>query len=134
MKLPQELEFERPDNDEKYSRAVPEYMKRLRDLYEAIHDRFGAEGLALIRQVSESYGRRIAGNLRKKGETKGVAGLTPVWSNLSLLHSTPNWSTASAVPSPGRRVLRAHPVQKSETSEYLHRRTGRARAGGHRAR
>jgi len=75
MELPGELEFERLSNEEKYLRAVPGYMKRLRDLYEAIHDRFGEEGLALIRQVSTAYGRRIAGNLRKRGEIKGVAGV-----------------------------------------------------------
>jgi uncharacterized protein (DUF4213/DUF364 family) len=73
MELPAELEFERLRNDEKYLRAVPGYMKRIRDLYEAIHDRFGEEGLALIRQVSEGYGRRIAANLKKKRELKGVA-------------------------------------------------------------
>ena len=75
MELPRELEFERLSNEEKYRRAVPGYMKRLRDLYEAIHDRYGDEGLELIRQVSREYGRRIAANLEKKGELKGVAGV-----------------------------------------------------------
>jgi hypothetical protein len=73
MELPPELEFDRPNLEERYRRAVPGYMKRLRDLYEAIEDRFGDEGLDLIRQVSRDYGERIATNLKKNGELKGLA-------------------------------------------------------------
>jgi hypothetical protein len=73
MNLPEELAFKRLSYEEKYHRAVPGYMKRIRDLYEAIHDRFGEEGLELIREVSRNYGTRIAENVKKKGELKGVA-------------------------------------------------------------
>lgn len=52
MKLPPELDFERPTLEERYNRAVPGYMKRIADLYSAITDRFGDEGLELIREVS----------------------------------------------------------------------------------
>ena len=72
MRLPQELEFARLSAEDKYLRAVPGYMKRLRDLYEAIHDRFGDAGLELIREVSAAYGRRIATNIKKRGELQGV--------------------------------------------------------------
>jgi len=71
--LPAELEFSRPDDAERYRRAVPGYMKRIRDLYEAVQDRFGEEGLELIREVSRSYGERIAGNIKRRGELRGVA-------------------------------------------------------------
>jgi len=70
--LPPELDFERLDDAEKYRRAVPGYMKRIRDLYEAIQDRFGEAGLELIREVSREYGERIARNVRKKGELEGL--------------------------------------------------------------
>jgi hypothetical protein len=73
VKLPEELEFERLSLEEKYARAVPGYMKRIRDLYEAVHDRFGEEGLELIRDVSRRYGERIGRNARKGGEIRGVA-------------------------------------------------------------
>lgn len=75
MKLPGELEFRRLGFDEKYHRAVPGYMKRIRDLYEAIEIRFGEQGLELIRDVSREYGRRIAGNVKKRGR---IEGLVPV--------------------------------------------------------
>jgi len=47
-------------------------MKRICRLYEAIHDRFGEEGLALIREVSREYGERIAENVNRKGGLRGV--------------------------------------------------------------
>ena len=72
MNFPEELDFDRLSYEEKYHRAVPGYMKRIRDLYEAIHDRFGEEGLELIRDVSRKYGTRIGMNVKKKGECKGV--------------------------------------------------------------
>jgi hypothetical protein len=73
MALPRELEFDRPTLEEKYDRAVSGYMKRIADLYSAVADRFGEEGLELIRDVSCEYGRRIASNIQKKRELKGVA-------------------------------------------------------------
>jgi hypothetical protein len=73
MELPPELEFDRPQLEEKYDRAVGGYMKRIADLYAAVADRFGDEGLELIREVSCEYGRRIAENIQKKRELKGVA-------------------------------------------------------------
>lgn len=72
-KLPKELDFRRLTFEEKYHRAVPGYMKRLSELYEQIHDRFGEEGLKLIRDVSVEYGTRIGNNVNKKGNVKGVA-------------------------------------------------------------
>jgi hypothetical protein len=73
VKLPDELSFERLTPEAKYARAVPGYMKRLRDLYEAIHERFGEQGLELIRDVSRDYGVRIGRNVKRRGELKGVA-------------------------------------------------------------
>jgi hypothetical protein len=73
MSLPPELDFDRLTLEDKYNRAVPGYMKRIADLYAAVADRFGEEGLELIREVSCEYGRRIAENVQKKGELKGVA-------------------------------------------------------------
>jgi hypothetical protein len=73
MRIPEELAFERLTLEQKYHRAVPGYMKRLCRLYEAIHERFGEQGLQLIEEVSREFGDRIASNVRKKGELKGVA-------------------------------------------------------------
>lgn len=73
MTLPEELRFERLSYEEKYHRAVPGYMKRICGLYEAIQDRFGEEGLELIREVSRRYGASIGENIKKRRELKGVA-------------------------------------------------------------
>lgn len=72
MNIPDELAFERLSYEEKYHRAVPGYMKRLCEIYEAVYDRFGEEGLDLIRDVSKEYGTRIAMNIKKKRDLKGV--------------------------------------------------------------
>jgi hypothetical protein len=72
MTLPEELAFTRLSYGNKYHKAVPGYMKRIRDLYEAVYARFGEDGLDLIRDVSTEYGTRIANNARKKGDLKGI--------------------------------------------------------------
>ena len=72
MNLPKELEFERLTFEEKYHRAVPGYMKRLCHVYEALYERFGEEGLDLIRRVSKEYGTGIGMNVKKKRELKGL--------------------------------------------------------------
>ena len=66
MDLPEELTFESLSLEEKNRRAVSGYMKRLSKLYEAIHARFGEDGLELIRDVSREYGTAIGLNVRKK--------------------------------------------------------------------
>jgi hypothetical protein len=73
MELPDELQFERAGYEQKYHKAVQGYMRRLCHLYEAIYDRFGDDGLDLIRDVSVEYGRSIGENVKKKGGLKGVA-------------------------------------------------------------
>jgi hypothetical protein len=73
MILPRELEFERLTVEEKYRRAVPGYMRRLCRLYEAMYERFGEDGLDLIREVSTEYGRAIGKNVKKRKDLKGLA-------------------------------------------------------------
>ena len=73
MGLPEKLAFERLSFAEKYHRAVPGYMRRLCDIYEAVYERFGAAGLEVIREVSRNYGAEIGMNVKKRGELKGVA-------------------------------------------------------------
>jgi hypothetical protein len=73
MDVPEELEFERLSDSEKYHRAVPGYMKRLRDIYEAVYERYGDGGLDLIREVSTRYGTQIGTNVKKRKDIKGVA-------------------------------------------------------------
>ena len=66
MDVPSELEFERLDDAEKYHRAVPGYMRRLRDVYEAVYERFGEAGLdRLLSLISERPGAiAMSGKLR----------------------------------------------------------------------
>jgi hypothetical protein len=70
--LPPELEFTRPSLEERHRRVLAGYMRRIRDLYDAIHDRFGDEGLELIRDVSRAYGSRIAENVKKSRDLRDI--------------------------------------------------------------
>jgi len=72
MNLPKELEFERLTAEEKLGKAVPGYMRRMLGLYNAVYERFGEDGLDLIRNVSSNYGVQIGKNLNKKGGLKGL--------------------------------------------------------------
>jgi hypothetical protein len=73
MEIPEELAFEKLSLAEKYHRAVPGYMRRLCEVYEAVYERFGEAGLELIRDVSRRYGNEIGNNVNKKTQLKGVA-------------------------------------------------------------
>lgn len=75
MDLPAQLAFEPLRPEEKLQKAVPGYMKRIRGLYNALHERFGEAGLDLIRDVSREYGAQIGTNINKRGGLKGVAGV-----------------------------------------------------------
>jgi hypothetical protein len=72
MDLPKELEFERLSAQEKLDKVVPGYMRRIRGLYDAVYERFGEDGLKLIRDVSSNYGAQIGANINRKGGMKGV--------------------------------------------------------------
>ena len=72
MDIPDDLAFERLSFEEKYHRAVPGYMRRLCDIYEAVYERFGEDGLDLIREVSKKYGAQIGNNAKKRGDLRGL--------------------------------------------------------------
>ena len=61
--------------EEKYFKAVPGYMRRIRDLYEALYERFGEEGLQLIRDVSTRYGRELGHHVKKHLQERGIKGV-----------------------------------------------------------
>jgi hypothetical protein len=73
MDVPEELAFERLSFEDKYHRAVPGYMRRLCGIYEALYEKFGKDGLDLIRDVSRKYGTQIGLNVKKRADVKGVA-------------------------------------------------------------
>lgn len=61
--------------DERYRSNLKGLLTRIRKLYEAIEDRFGADGLRLIRDVSREYGTEIAARVRAR---EGAMGLQEV--------------------------------------------------------
>jgi predicted ArsR family transcriptional regulator len=60
IKLPPGIEYEPAPIDVRYRSNLRGLLQRIRMLYSAIVERFGDEGLQLIRDVSSEYGREIA--------------------------------------------------------------------------
>jgi predicted ArsR family transcriptional regulator len=66
IKLPKGIEVDEVPLDKRYRSNLKGLLTRIRMLYEAIEDRFGEEGLLLIRDVSSRYGRAIADRVRQR--------------------------------------------------------------------
>jgi hypothetical protein len=60
IKLPPGIEYEPDPIEVRYRRNLRGLLHRIKRLYDAIVDRFGDDGLELIREVSTEYGREIA--------------------------------------------------------------------------
>ncbi len=68
IKLPPDVHIDEIPLDDRYRGVLKGLLTRIKGLYEAIHDRYGEEGLQLIRDVSSAYGREVAHKVRKDGE------------------------------------------------------------------
>lgn len=66
IKLPAGIILEERSLDARYRSTLHGLLTRFRLLYDAIYDRFGDDGLELIRDVSASYGRDIARRIRAR--------------------------------------------------------------------
>ncbi|OGF62169.1 MAG: hypothetical protein A2Y62_20275 [Candidatus Fischerbacteria bacterium RBG_13_37_8] len=66
IKVPEGIEIEEIPMEKRYRSSLSGLLARIRILYEAIEDRFGEEGLQLIREVSCRYGQQIAQRVRER--------------------------------------------------------------------
>lgn len=65
IKLPPDVFLEEPPLEARYRGVLRGLLTRIKDLYEAIYDRYGDDGLDLIRKVSSDYGSKVAASVRK---------------------------------------------------------------------
>ncbi|MBU0692344.1 L-2-amino-thiazoline-4-carboxylic acid hydrolase [bacterium] len=65
--LPAGISIDMPPIEVGCPRTVRSLLGRVRDLYEAIYDRYGLEGLDLINSVSREHGMKIANRARGDG-------------------------------------------------------------------
>lgn len=68
IKLPHGLVVPEVPLEIRYTGVLKGLLTRIKHLYEAIYTRYGEEGLALIREISEEYGGEIARRARKNDE------------------------------------------------------------------
>jgi hypothetical protein len=72
IKLPQGVSLDLLPIEERYDSAVRGLMKRIKSLYDAIVDRFGDDGMDLIREVSTKQGRKIARSMLERGQPTDI--------------------------------------------------------------
>lgn len=68
IKLPKDVRTEEIPIEAMYRSVLRGLLTRIKVLYEAIYNRYGDDGLDLIREVSEQYGNEIAKRVRGKDE------------------------------------------------------------------
>lgn len=116
MKLPEELAFDQLSIEDKYQRAVPGFMKRVASIYAALYERFGEEGLELIREVSKGYGTRIGENVNKKGGLTGVADVGKYLLKVFDMIAS-DWEVSEF--SPDKMVIRVEHCPYSFTNDHI---------------
>ena len=68
IKLHKDVQTEEIPIEAMYRSVLRGLLTRIKVLYEAIYNRYGDDGLDLIREVSEQYGNEIAKRVRGKDE------------------------------------------------------------------
>jgi predicted ArsR family transcriptional regulator len=68
IKLPKDVQTEEIPIEAMYRSVLRGLLTRIKVLYEAIYNRYGDDGLDLIREVSEQYGNEIAKRVRGNDE------------------------------------------------------------------
>ncbi len=86
IKVPPHVQIEEVPLDVRYRRVLRGLLTRIKTLYDAIYERFGEEGLDLIRDVSTRYGQDIAQRALRGGphwdiQTVGIF-LVKVFNNM----------------------------------------------------
>ncbi|MDP8240543.1 MAG: hypothetical protein P9X24_15735 [Candidatus Hatepunaea meridiana] len=64
IKLPPGIEIPERPIEIRYKGVLHGLLTRIKGLYDAIYERYGEDGLQLIREVSSTYGRQIAERTR----------------------------------------------------------------------
>jgi hypothetical protein len=72
IKLPAHVRIDEVPLEKRYRSITAGLVHRIKLMYDAIYDRFGEEGLALIRDVGRSYGLEIAERAKKAGVTGDI--------------------------------------------------------------
>ena len=76
IKLPKGIEVKEIPIEKRYRSVIAGLSRRLKILYDTIYDRYGKDGLDLIKDVSHRYGMEIAETIRKRikdNDIKAVA-------------------------------------------------------------
>ncbi len=76
IELPEGISIEDVPIEKRYKSVTAGLVRRIKILYESIFNKYGEDGLELIREVGRQYGKEIAQRVKpriKKGDIKSVA-------------------------------------------------------------
>lgn len=76
IELPEGINIEEVPIEKRYKSVTAGLIRRIKILYEAIFNKYGDDGLELIREAGRQYGEEIARRVKpriKKGDVKSVA-------------------------------------------------------------
>lgn len=76
IELPEGISIEDVPIEKRYKSVTAGLVRRIKILYESIFNKYGEDGLELIREVGRQYGEEIAQRVKpriKKGDIKSVA-------------------------------------------------------------
>jgi len=65
IKLPSGIKMKQEPLEKRYKSVLAGLSRRIMDLYTALYDDYGEEGLELIRRVSKNYGEMVAEHAKK---------------------------------------------------------------------
>jgi hypothetical protein len=72
IELPEDIRIPEVPLEKRYRSVTAGLTRRIKILYEAIYDRYGDDGLSLVRQVSEKYGREISDRASKTIKSRDI--------------------------------------------------------------
>lgn len=72
IELPKDLKIEEVPIEKRYKSVTAGLVRRIKLLYEAIYEKYGDDGLDLIRDVGRKYGEEIAERAKKRVKSSDI--------------------------------------------------------------
>jgi hypothetical protein len=70
IQLPDDIKIEEVPIEKRYKSVTAGLIRRIKILYDAIYEKYGEDGLDLIRDVGKKYGLEIAERAKKKSKIR----------------------------------------------------------------
>ena len=72
IELPEHVKIEEVPIEKRYKSVTAGLVRRIKILYDAVYEKFGEDGLNLIREVGRKYGMEIAERAKKRVKSNDI--------------------------------------------------------------